>query len=182
MHSVDSLVDRTLRLNGELAMLAGLVNRAPLQVFARAHLLVSDASVDVRQRGRPRDDSDAAPALIRLAGELCDSSGALAESSSSKKPALVLALVAHAEIATARPFATDNGLVARAVERVVLIARGVDPISLVATEAGHRSLLEDYPSALAAYATGTSDGVARWLLYGANAMTRAANLSTAAPT
>ena len=45
-------------------------------------------------------------------------------------PALVLAAVVHAEIATAAPFVSHNGLVARALERLLMVTRGVDAKSL----------------------------------------------------
>ena len=41
-----------------------------------------------------------------------------------RRPALLVAALVHAELATAAPFASHNGIVARAAERLVLVARG----------------------------------------------------------
>ena len=69
-------------------------------------------------------------------------------------PALLVAAVVHAELATAAPFASHNGIVARAAERLVLVARGVDPTSLVVPEAGHLALRAAYESNLRGYRDG----------------------------
>ena len=65
---------------------------------------------------------------------------------------MLVAAVVHAELATAAPFASHNGIVARAAERLVLVARGVDEKSLLVPEAGHRRLRAEYESNLRAYA------------------------------
>ena len=70
----------------------------------------------------------------------------------------------HAELATASPFGSHNGLVARALERLVLVGRGVDPTSLVVPEAGHLALRPEYESNLRAYRDGGRAGVHAWLL------------------
>ena len=63
-----------------------------------------------------------------------------------------------------RPFVQGNGVVARAVERALLQATGLDPTGVAVPEVGHlRGGLAPYVGALAAYATGTVDGVALWL-------------------
>ena len=67
-------------------------------------------------------------------------------------PALLVAAVVHAELATAAPFASPNGMVARAAERLVLASSGVDAKSLVVPEAGHLALRAAYESNLPAYA------------------------------
>ena len=73
-------------------------------------------------------------------------------------PALLVAAVVHAEVATAAPFASHNGIVARAVERLVLVSRGVDAKSLVVPEAGHLALRAAYESNLRAYRDGGRAG------------------------
>ena len=67
----------------------------------------------------------------------------------------------HADVATAAPFASHNGIVARALERLVLVARGVDAKSLVVPEAGHLALRAEYESNLRGYAEGGPRGRAR---------------------
>ena len=84
----------------------------------------------------------------------------------------------HAELLTAAPFASHNGLVARAAERLVLVARGVDEKSLVVPEAGHLALRPEYESNLRrATATGGPAGLHAWLLYAAEAYAAGAEAS-----
>jgi hypothetical protein len=85
--------------------------------------------------------------------------------------------VVHAEIATAAPFVSHNGLVARAAERLVLVARGVDPKALVVPEAGHLALRREYESNLRGYRDGGGAGVHAWLLYAAEAYAAGAEAS-----
>jgi hypothetical protein len=89
---------------------------------------------------------------------------------------MVAALV-HADLATTAPFASHNGLVARAAERLVLVARGVDEKSLVVPEAGHLALRTAYESNLRGYRDGGRAGVHAWLLYGAEAFAAGAEAS-----
>ena len=79
-------------------------------------------------------------------------------------PALLVAAVVHADIASAAPFASHNGLVARAAERLVMVARGVDEKSLVVPEAGHLALRAQYESNLVGYRDGGRRGVHAWVL------------------
>jgi hypothetical protein len=95
----------------------------------------------------------------------------------SSAPALLLAAVVHADLGTATPFGSHNGVVARAVERLVLVARGVDEKSLTVPEAGHLALRAEYESNLRAYRDGGSDGVHAWLLYAAQAYAAGAEAS-----
>ena len=82
-----------------------------------------------------------------------------------------------ADVATAAPFASHNGIVARALERLVLVARGVDAKSLVVPEAGHLAQRAAYESNLRAYADGGPRGVHAWALYGAEAFSAGAEAS-----
>ena len=79
-------------------------------------------------------------------------------------PAIVVAAVVHAELAVLRPFGTANGLVARAAERAVLVARGTDPLGATVPEVGHLELAGSYPEGLREYAAGGPAGVRDWLL------------------
>jgi hypothetical protein len=83
----------------------------------------------------------------------------------------------HADLATSAPFASHNGIVARAAERLVLVARGVDEKSLVVPEAGHLALRPEYESNVRAYASGSQAGVQAWLLYAAEAFAAGAEAS-----
>jgi hypothetical protein len=92
-------------------------------------------------------------------------------------PALVVAAVVHGQLLAAAPFASHNGLVARATERLVLVARGVDEKSLIVPEAGHLALRAAYDGNAAALREGGQQGVHRWLLYCAEAFAAGAEAS-----
>jgi hypothetical protein len=70
--------------------------------------------------------------------------------------------------------------VARASERLVLVSRGVDPASVLATEAAHLDLRPAYESNLRGYREGGLAGRHAWLLYAAEAYARSAELSLVA--
>ncbi len=155
------------RLSTELLALVPVLAHSPLQAFARLHTVAAKGAVDDAELGRPRD-GDAAERLAALARLLVRPTAA---------PALVVAAVVHAELRTVAPFASHNGIVARAAERLLLVARGVDPTSLTVPEAGHLALRPEYESNLVGYADGGRGGVHAWLLYAAEAFTSGAQAS-----
>jgi hypothetical protein len=163
----DATATASLRVSTELLGLLPTTSRSPLQALARLHTLAGKGLTVDEALGRPRD-AGSAERLQALARLLLGATTA---------PALVVAAVVHAELATAAPFGSHNGLVARAAERLVLVARGVDPSSLVVTEAGHLALRPEYESNLRAYRDGGDAGVHAWLLYAAEAYTRGAEAS-----
>ena len=67
----------------------------------------------------------------------------------------------HADLATAAPFPSHNGIVARAAERLVWVARGVDERSVLVPEAGHLALRAAYESNLRGYRDGGTGRRAR---------------------
>jgi hypothetical protein len=162
----DAISADAVRVSTELLGLAPALGRAPLQALARIHSLAA-AGLRAESRGRPRDAA-AADRLRRVGDLLTATTGA---------PALLVAAVVHAELATAAPFASHNGLVARAAERLVLVARGVDEKSLVVPEAGHLALRAAYESNLRGYRDGGTAGVHAWLLYAAEAYSAGAEAS-----
>jgi Fic family protein len=88
-------------------------------------------------------------------------------------PAVVVAALVHAEIATVRPFVRGNGLVARAMERAILQVSGLDPTGVAVVELGHRASGAGgaaYLGALAAYGTGSPEGVELWITHCAEAI------------
>ena len=95
-------------------------------------------------------------------------------------PAIVLAAVVHAEIATLAAFGAASGLVARAAEHLVLVASGLDPYAVVVVEAGHAADPARYRAGLAAYADGGVAGVSGWILHCAAAVSRGAEISPVA--
>ncbi len=165
--SADALAAAAVRVSTSLLGLAPTLTRSPLQALARLHTLAGAGSVEDSSLGRPRDAASAE----RLQGV------ARLLSATSSAPALLLAAVVHAELATAAPFASHSGLVARAAERLVLVARGVDEKSLTVPEAAHLALRAAYESNLNAYRDGGPNGVHAWLLYAAEAYAAGAEAS-----
>jgi len=161
--AIDGPSSSTLRVSSELLTLAPQLSRAPAQVFARLHLLAAGTD----DAGRPATPEGAA--RLRALGEVL--------TAPSGSPALLVAAVVHAELATARPFGSHEDVVARAAERMVLVSRSVDPTSLTVPEAAHLQLRAEYESNLRAYAEGGVDGVRAWLLYASEAYALAAELS-----
>ncbi|KQZ75908.1 MULTISPECIES: hypothetical protein [unclassified Nocardioides] len=164
----DETAQAAIRVSTQALSLVPTLKTAPLQAFARLHALAGKGTLADEQLGRPRD-GDAAERLRILGQRLLAPTTA---------PAMLVAAVVHAELATAAPFASHNGIVARAAERLVLVARGVDEKSLLVPEAGHLALRAEYESNLRAYANASgSSGVHAWLLYAAEAYAAAAEAS-----
>ena len=163
----DPMARAAVRLSTELLGLAPTLGSSPLQALARMHTLAAKGVSDDDDLGRPRDGESAA--------RLRDLGRTLSEPTDA--PALVVAAVVHAELATAAPFVSHNGLVARAAERLVLVARGVDAKSLTVPEAGHLALQREYESNLGGYREGGAAGVHAWLLYAAEAYAAGAEAS-----
>ncbi len=161
----DEVAQGSLRVSVELMGLVPVIRRAPAQALARLHALAASPSLPSDERGRPRD----AAATARLRAAL----GVLDEG----RPALLTAAVLHGELACGAPFASANGLVARAAERLVLVTSGLDAKSLVVPEAGHLALRPAYESNLRAYADGGRAGLQAWLLYCAEAYAAGAEAS-----
>ncbi len=157
-----------VRVAMELLSLSTVIRVAPGQALARTHTLAAAGSVPDDALGRIRAAPEVADRMRGLVALLSGSSGP------TQAPALVLAAVAHAEIATVMPFGSADGLVARAVERMVLISSGIDPQGSIPAEAGHRRLVADYEPRLRGYAEGSVTGVRNWLVHCAAALAEAA--------
>ncbi|MEV4558348.1 oxidoreductase [Kitasatospora sp. NPDC049285] len=186
-------VGAALRISAEAGQLLNVWRTSPLQVLARLHLLaVGDADPSA---GRPRRDGEAAAPLFPVeiaategkapdgpVGELpppppadeaaarLDQLAALlagrTENATGGAPALVVAAVVHGELLALRPFGAHNGLVARAAQRIVLIAEGLDPKAICPAEVGFAELgTAAYREALLGYLSGTPEGMARWIVH-----------------
>ncbi|MFI0354407.1 Fic family protein [Actinomadura sp. 9N407] len=181
----DPIVQGALRVSAELGSLAETWRQAPRQVLARLHVLVAADAVDSEELGRPRSDQAVKdvlglgdpPSTAEVARRLDMLSGLL--TGPTKAPAIVVAAIVHGELLTLRPFGWGDGIVARAAERLTLVARGLDPKSLTAPEVGHAELAGGYVSALRAYASGDPDGVSTWIRHCADAAAAAARDSQA---
>ncbi len=175
-------VERTLRgavqVTAETEHLLPIVTTAPAQALARLHVAAAAPVLSDDQVGRPRLDGEECRELTEL-GLAEDAAAARARlqgvidlvTHQDRAPTLLVAAVAHAEIACARPFVHGNGLVARAFERMVVQSGGLDPTGVAIIEAGRaRKSTADYLGALSAYAGGGTEGVRLWLLESADAL------------
>jgi Fic family protein len=164
----DDIAQASVRVSTEVLGLVPVLKSSPLQAFARLHTLAAGGSLPADELGRPRD-AESASRLQVLASRLREETSA---------PAMLVAAIVHADLATSAPFASHNGIVARAAERLVLVARGVDEKSLLVPEEGHRLLRGEYESNLRAYASAPgSSGVHAWLRYAAEAYAKGAEAS-----
>jgi hypothetical protein len=142
-------------LEGGTGPLIAIWQRAPLQALARLHMLAAADQVDQDRLGRPRTDPQVGPRLELLA-ELV--------TGRTRAPAPVVAAVAHGELLTLKPFGSADGVVARAVSRLVTIASGLDPHGLGVPEVSWMRQPAEYRDAASAFADGTRDGVGAWLV------------------
>lgn len=158
-----------LMVTAEADVLAASVRRSPNQVWARLHSLVDDSD----ERGRPRAGDDLvdplhlgpAPDAARAAARLAELSDVLVE---SRAPAVLVAAVAHAELAVVRPFTHGSYLLARSAPRMVLAASSLDTRGAAAVEAGFAAQgRARYVRALKDYARGA---VADYLRYFADSV------------
>jgi hypothetical protein len=156
----DDAAQAAVRVGTSVLSLVPVLATSPLQAFARLHAHAGKGVVDDDALGRPVSE-EAADRLAALASTLL----------STSVPALLVGALVHAELATVAPFASHNGIVARAAERLVIVARGVDPASVVVPEAGHLALRAAYESNLRGYRDGGRAGMHAWLLYAAQAVT-----------
>lgn len=142
-------------LEGGTGPLIGIWQRAPLQALARLHVLAAADQVDDDRLGRPRPDAEVGPRLELLAELVTGRTSA---------PAPVVAAVAHGELLTLKPFGSADGVVARAVSRLVTIASGLDPHGLGVPEVSWMRQPADYRDAARGFAEGTPEGVGAWLV------------------
>lgn len=182
----DDPVMQTLRAaiqaTSETEHVRSQVGMAPAQALARLHVAAGSPLLLAAQVGRPRLPGEDSRELIELgpapsSAEVSERLQGVASllSAMTDAPALVVAAIVHAEVAVIRPFVRGNGLVARAFERAVIQESGLDPTGVVVPEVGHgKEGVAGYAGALAAYATGSQEGVALWLKHCAEAVQRGA--------
>ena len=156
-----------LAATAETEHVLGVVLTAPLQALARLHTAAASGLVPDDALGRPRlrggdcreladlgPAPDAAQVVVRLRAV------AQVLLATPRLPVVVAAAVVHAELATVRPFVRGNAVVARALDRAVVQAGGLDPTGVAVTEAGHAAQGgAAYLGALAAYGRGDAAGV-----------------------
>lgn len=142
-------------LEGGTSGLIGVWQRAPLQALAKLHSLAAADLVSDDELGRPR----AKPEVV---GRL-DLMTRLVTGTTSV-PAPVLAGVSHGELLALNAFGSADGVVARAVSRLVTMSTGLDPHGLGVPEVYWLRRADEYRAAAAGFSTGEPDGVASWLL------------------
>jgi hypothetical protein len=140
-------------LEGGEGSLVGVWRRAPLQALARLHALAAADLVDDDALGRPREGTGR---RLELLADLA--------TGGTRVPATVLAAVAHGEVLTLEPFGSADGVVARAVSRLITIASGLDPHGLGVPEMHWMRRSGDYRAAARGFASGRPDGLTAWLL------------------
>jgi hypothetical protein len=148
-------------LEGGATTLVGVWQRAPLQAIARLHALAAADLADDDRLGRPRGDSEVGRRLALLADIV---------TGGTHVPAPVLAAVVHGELLALAPFGTADGVVARAVSRLVTIASGLDPHGLGVPEVYWMRHSGDYRAAARGFSSGTPDGLTAWLVLSARAL------------
>ncbi|MFB6439076.1 oxidoreductase [Streptomyces sp. NPDC056411] len=180
-------VGAALRLTAEGGQLLSVWRQSPLRVLARLHLVAAGGEAPDQTVGRPRLAGEPVaeplielplPSADEVTGRLDGLSRLLL--AGSEAPALVTAAVVHGELLALRPFASCNGLVARAAERIVLVGSGLDPKSVCPAEVGHAELgRAAYLAALEGYVSGTPEGVAAWIAHCGRAVELGVRESTA---
>jgi hypothetical protein len=143
--------------------------RAPAlpQVLSRLHVAAAAELLPQHQLGRPV-----------AAGRLGQVARLLA--APAQAPALLVAALAQAELVATQPFPAGNGLVARALARMIAIGRGLDPMAVAVWEQGLVQAGPAATAALAGYASGRPDDVAAWLTCWSSAMVAGAAEASAA--
>ncbi len=151
----DPVVQGALRVSAGLGAMVETWQKAPGQVLARLHVLAAADLGDRAALGRP--GAHAGPRLSGLFGVV---------TGTSTVPAVLVAAVVHGELAALAPFGVADGIVARAAARLTGITRGLDPKAVSVPEVGFVELGPDeYPRAVAGYASGRPEGVAAWLVH-----------------
>jgi hypothetical protein len=180
---LEAMLQGAVQATAETEHIRAMVITAPSQALARVHAAAAGHLLPQSQVGRPRqageisqEFSDLGPspgeAIVR---ERIRGIVELLVSAKDASAVVVSALV-HAEIATARPFVRGNGLVARAMERAVIQASGLDPTGVAVSELGHGAGGgAAYLGALTAYGSGTPAGVALWITHCAEAIVAGAD-------
>jgi hypothetical protein len=171
------VLEAALRLTAAVPSQVDVFSAAPLQAFAHLHALTAHGFAAPDDLGRPRQSDQADDPLsvgpLPPAAAAADRLAALADllTAPTAAPALVVAAIAHAEIGVVRPFTWGSGLLSRAVVRLVLASRGVDPSLFSIPERGMLELGRPaYVRALRAYASGTPTGVSDFVVWNCTAI------------
>lgn len=168
------VLDAALRLTAAVPGQVDVFATSPLQALAHLQALVATGFAPDDELGRPRPGqrADDPLSLGELPPDPAERLTTLADilTTPTQAPALLIAAIAHGEIAVVRPFTWGSGLIARACVRLVMAGRGVDPSLFTIPERGLQELGRPaYVRALRAYASGTPDGMREFLVWHATA-------------
>lgn len=150
-----------------------IVVTAPAQALAMLHTAAAARRHHPETVGRPRYASevviDGTVTLPRppVGAEFDLRLAALTEvlAAPTDTPALLVAALAWAELTTLGVFVHSNALVARAMLRVVMVGRGLDPLGVCVPEVAVLADPALYARRLTGYCTGTLTGVTEWVEY-----------------
>lgn len=175
---VEQVMRGVIAATAETERLGPVILNAPMQALARLHTAAAAGLVPDDELGRPRRDGEDCREFVEI-GPAPDADEARTRLSrvvdvlahAATLPVPIVAALAHAEIVTARPFTRGNGVVARAVERAVIQAGGLDPTGVAVPEVGHGTGGGPaYLGALTAYTRGDAAGVGLWLTHSCDAI------------
>lgn len=151
--------------------------KTPVQTWARLHSFIENGE----SRARPRTTNDVIDPLHLgtpldhkfIEGRLESLVEIITE---SKAPAVLVAAIAHAEIAVVAPFTKGSQMIARTTSRLVLQSKNVDQLKLVMPEYGFYKLgRNSYAKALKAYLSGNLAGMTEWIEFHSQALVIGAN-------
>lgn len=190
---LSQLAANAVRVHADLGSLLPSWKGSPRQALARLHVLAAaDLGLEEDRLGRPRSDErvddplelGTPPDHVEMSARLDGLARLLLAPTAA--PAVVVAAVVHGELLALRPFGVADGLVARAAARLVLVDRGLDPKAVSAPEVGFAELDaaarrarhghggapggRTYDEAARDYVTGGREGVGRWLVTCAEAV------------
>lgn len=177
-----TLLEGACRVSAETEHVRSSVVNAPAGALTRLHAAAARDLVTADHLARPRTGVEGCRELVEVgealpASEITGRLALLADvvSAHEQVPAVVIAAVAHGELASVRPFSGGNGLVARAFDRTLGEALGLDPTGVAVPEVGYaREGVAGYVGALSAYASDGTEGVGLWVEFCAKAWTAGA--------
>jgi hypothetical protein len=124
------------------------------------------ADEDTLGRPRPGVDTDRLELLAQLA------------SGGTSVSAPILAAITHGELLALNPFGSADGVVARAASRLVTVSRGLDPHALGVPEVMWMRQSGRYRELSSAFAAGTPEAIAAWIIFCCQALTAGAAEAT----
>lgn len=172
-HLVTAALQVTAQADYVSARHQQIVATAPAQALTMMHTAAAAGRHDAETVGRPRRaDEPVSDGTVTLpppptGAEFEHRLAALGDllTAPTSTPALLVAALVWGELTALQVFAHSNALVARAMLRVVMVGRGLDPLGVCVPEAAVLADPALYARRLNGYCSGTLDGVADWVGY-----------------